>query len=422
MFRIGKRLIQPKGGRAAAHWIRQNHVEVLFFAHTQNQFDALKDVWASCTQTCRFFVTSSVVRAVGAPVEVFPTSLAAVAALGFAPLLLIRAARAKGYLRKSYKYAFDQYWLSFGIFLVWHLGLQNVRPRVLVVASDHDIHGGTLIEVARDLGIKLVYVQHASVTDNFPPLEMDYAFLEGEDALSKYHAAGKGRAQIYLTGMPKADGFRPVATEPDEPLSIGICFNMLDREVDLEQLLNAISALGHQHRMIVRPHPRMTTQQKERLRILASARAAAFSDPAEEPVGSFLGRLQIMIAGESSVHLEAALSGVEPVYYAPAFAGRDTYGYLRNGLIRYVVHDLGDIRDIVEGARPEFADLVRRSKPYVATVGTPYFRRSAALVAELIGELSRNACIDLSRWVTVERFSNAFRLRDDSCVTPRACS
>jgi hypothetical protein len=59
------------------------------------------------------------------------------------------------------------------------------RPRFLVVSNDHNPINRALTLLALKLGVKSIYMQHASVSERFPPLRFNYAFLDGEKALSR---------------------------------------------------------------------------------------------------------------------------------------------------------------------------------------------------------------------------------------------
>ena len=56
----------------------------------------------------------------------------------------------------------------------------SVRPNVIVLANDHSPFARAITSIARDLKVRTAYIPHAPVGNGFPPLAMDYAFLDGE--------------------------------------------------------------------------------------------------------------------------------------------------------------------------------------------------------------------------------------------------
>lgn len=409
-LRIGRPLVEGGGG-TIGEWTRQDKVDVIFFAHTQNQFDALREAYNRCGASKSFITTQAVTRLDGIEAIRFPTRIAAFLSLIFLPKVSKRAIQAEGYRKTSYKAAFDSYLLSYGVFVVWYITLQEIAPKVIVSASDHDIHAGALLSATNRLGSKLIYVQHASVTDRFPPLAMDYAFLEGEDAYQKYLRAGPVTAQIYLTGMPKSDMLRGDEEEiVHDDLMVGICLNALDHVEEIEALIKVVSEDSTDYHLVVRPHPRTPVGQKRRLSAFVLSRGGSFSDPEDEPVFRFLQTVDVLVAGESSIHLEAALSGVEPIYYDPSGIRKDVYGYLQQGLIQYESHEPQDVVSTLSAWRLNPSALQSRVKFYVDVVGTPYSGRSSNLVAELIEEIAANDEIDRARWDMVDSTGQAFRL------------
>lgn len=64
--------------------------------------------------------------------------------------------------------------------------LSQVRPGFVITANDHNVPNRCMLAVAHHLGIKTVYLQHASVSNLFPALRVNYAFLDGQCALDTY--------------------------------------------------------------------------------------------------------------------------------------------------------------------------------------------------------------------------------------------
>ena len=58
---------------------------------------------------------------------------------------------------------------------------ENPQLKLIVLANDHITSCRCLIELAEKYGIKTLYVQHASITERFPPLHFSYSFLDSSN-------------------------------------------------------------------------------------------------------------------------------------------------------------------------------------------------------------------------------------------------
>src|SRR5690554_2694084 len=111
--------------------------------------------------------------------------------------------------------------------------LENINPEYVVVSNDHNVPNRCLLAIAHSLGIKTVYLQHASVSNLFPALRVNYAFLDGESALNTYrecegnqpsHATEYPVPKVLLTGQKKFLG----RDEQGGGNAIGLALNALD--------------------------------------------------------------------------------------------------------------------------------------------------------------------------------------------------
>lgn len=90
--------------------------------------------------------------------------------------------------------------------------LRDLHPDFVITTNDHNTSNRSMLAVANFLNIKTVYLQHASVTNLFPALRVDYAFLDGQSALETYRLCEKNQPQpdlktistkIILSGQKK---------------------------------------------------------------------------------------------------------------------------------------------------------------------------------------------------------------------------
>lgn len=243
---------------------------------------------------------------------------------------------------------------------------------------------------------------------------MDYAFLEGEDAFHKYMKAGPISARVYLVGMAKARtrAGSAILNENNHQRFIGIATNAFSKMDDVSKLIECAKWLQGEVHFVLRPHPRTSDSESERLRAIATESGHLFSDPSLESTFDFLKRLHMIIAGESSIHLEAVVHGVEPIYYDPSAKYIDHYGYLKNGLVQNKAHNAIDAIKSIENKSNINTDvLLGRAKYYIDTVSTPYFGRSAELVAQMLDEVVKYGEVLPYRWEAVEGDHSLYQLR-----------
>ena len=143
--------------------------------------------------------------------------------------------------------------------------LSAAQPKICLQSNDHTVAPMSFLMAAKYLKIKTAYVQHAAINENFPPLQFDYSFLDGESSLDFYRTASPtGREifpikrYIFLTGVKR----KLVRQEhlPKAP-TIGVALNLLD---DVDKVIVAIKLIakaGFKSR--VRLHPSLGESAKK---------------------------------------------------------------------------------------------------------------------------------------------------------------
>ena len=108
--------------------------------------------------------------------------------------------------------------------------MKKLKPKAIIFANDHIIKHRALLLASKSLGIKNFYLQHASITKEYPPLKFDFALLEGKDALDKYMDCGEVSSEIKFVGMPKFDDFAKYKKDKKRSKirTIGIATNPFD--------------------------------------------------------------------------------------------------------------------------------------------------------------------------------------------------
>ena len=281
--------------------------------------------------------------------------------------------------RRAWRF-FDLIFSAIGYYEVYRRALRRYRPRAVVFANDHNDDARALLLACRAEGIPTAYVQHASVSTNFPPLGFDLSLLEGQDALDKYRQCGPIWGQVALVGMPKADAYLARRNTAPAVRRVGLALNLLDETpaivAAVAYLLRELPALTFTFRAhpgdardfgaLLPPHPRLR-----------------FSDARRENVFEFLQQQDALVAADTSTHLEATLLNVASLYYRfNAHAGTDDY-------YGYVAHGLAERADSLPALRAlllhyqnhKSPDLYQRAAYYNATLGTPDEGHSQRLAA-----------------------------------------
>lgn len=279
---------------------------------------------------------------------------------------------------------FDLVFYALGYYEVYRRALRHYRPQAVVFANDHNDDARALLLACRAEGVPTAYVQHASVSTNFPPLGFDLSLLEGQDALDKYRQCGPVRGRVELVGMPKADAFLAQRNTAPQVRRVAVACNLLDElpalADTLAYLLRELPGLT----FTLRPHP---GDRRDFGGLRQALAALQWSDPHQENVFQFLQAHDALVAADTSTHLEATLLNVASVYYrfSPTPTLADYYGYAAHGLSEWA-HALPELAAALGRlARHKPLDLYRRAGYYNATLGTPDEGHSRALAVRRLG-------------------------------------
>lgn len=379
------------------------HNKMLFFACSKNQHDALSPI------VCN--VKDSIYTGLnGYGNKYFPIFFAYLLSLLFLPKVLVEYIKTNGYIKRTYKYRLDYYLLTYGYYFICSAFLKIMKPKLIILANDHSLYTRALLIVAKRQKIKTVYLQHASVTDKFPPLGFDYAFLDGHDALMKYNSAGYSDTKVFLTGFPKLDGEILNINQCTKVRSIGICLNYPYDKKYIEEFLGSFIVTFPNFKIIVRPHPGDTYfsyWQK-----YCEKMGVEFSDSRAESSFKLLRKVDMIISGESNIHLEAGMLNVYPVYFEMSKdVEHDYYGFIKNGLIRTHPQNYDELINNIGELSQSKPQIRKNAKFYYSTIDTAYDGKSTMLVAKLLEEITNNQ-INYEIWMRIENIEiQAFELK-----------
>lgn len=305
----------------------------------------------------------------------------------YLPALLRTYRNADAATKPFIKKHFTRLWSTYGFYQIAKEYLEHYKVKVLVVSSDQGEFHRCLLLRAKELGIKSIYVQHASVAKGFPKLISSYSFLDGKESLEKYLFAGQPEGEVYLSGGVRFDPifqkYRPKVTEKVN--TIGIAINMLD---DFEKVKKLCVMLLHNgYKLSLRPHPRYQGINTEWL----AENEISYSDPKTETSFDFISKIDLMISNESSIHLDAAMMRCPSIVYN--FSDNpvlDYYSYIKSGLTTLADSEsqLMEMLDHPQSLLPALETL----RFYNALTGTPLEGALGKTIADFIHHiLSKDA-------------------------------
>ena len=267
----------------------------------------------------------------------------------------------------------------------------NPHLKMIVFANDHITPCRCLIELAEKMQIKTLYVQHASVTERFPPLRFDYSFLDGMESYEKYRKIGNLRGEVFLSGSPRFDAF--YNQNKSKCYDIGIALNLMD---SIEKVLDLCLYLREHYtkKIIVRPHPRMSNDRFDERFFLDYG--ISISDSKKDMSNVFISQIKFLIANESGIHLDAAMMGIPSVLFN--FSDNvilDWYSYIKTGLVK-VCSSYDDVLSLLNSNYHQSPEAVRY---YAASFHSPMDGKVGEMIATFMKKEIFNSPEDSHRYI-----------------------
>ncbi|MFH4963797.1 hypothetical protein V8G69_02230 [Gaetbulibacter sp. M235] len=255
--------------------------------------------------------------------------------------------------------------------------IERNKPKIIIFANDHVIVSRSLLLAANKLGVKTYYIQHASVSNYFPPLAFNFSLLEGKDAHDKYLNCGGTTSKIYLVGMSKFDSFKDQINTNKKVKSLGIAYNHMDNVVRISKFIKKIKKKHPELLIITRPHP-------SDIRKIELPENVLLSDSKYEDAFSFLCNIDALITGDSSLHLEATLLNVYSMYFEFTKTNLfDYYGFIKNGLVDYY-KTLNSIDIELNKLKFFKPDVRNKAVYYNASIGSSFEGKSTEKIVDII--------------------------------------
>jgi hypothetical protein len=269
-----------------------------------------------------------------------------------------------------------------------------VKPKLLILSNDHNSNTRVAIYICKKLGIKICYVQHASVSKYFPALEQfDIALLDGMYSKDTYESIGRMSKKVYLIGISKLDlEKRQIVKKTinsnhslkDKSYTIGIALNTLSNMnavIDLVKKINMFDLT-----IILRPHPSQKLHKGECMKQLKEL-GCKFSNSKKESVAEFLNRCSFIAAGNSNILLESLILRTPAIYFQSLDdIGYDYYGFVKNNVAFELKTDfnLNDFSFVLKSFNTDSA------KAYDDSINTEYYGYSSYYASNIIAKEIEN--------------------------------
>ena len=256
--------------------------------------------------------------------------------------------------------------------------LNKYRPECVILSNDHINFAKSLELVCEDMGIKTLYVQHASVSYAFPELHFSHSFLDGEDAYRKYTAEGKKcTGEIIVLGAARYDDISTYRKDrdPKKRNCIGVAINLLDDNKITNDFCNKILDKHPEIKIKIRSHPAL----KYKPFVFDNKERIIYTCATDENIIDYLNSIDFQVAGDSGVHFDSIIGGVNTVAYnfsKSVFS--DNYQYVKRGLIKYAE----TIEQVIEysSVKPDISTVRYYDESYQKT----YSGKCSKIIAEFI--------------------------------------
>ena len=310
--------------------------------------------------------------------------------------------------KNKISFRFAQYCLSY-LYVPYFIDfLKKTDTKVVVISNDHSVSNRSLRLSAEILGVKTIYLQHASVSELFPPLEFDYSLLDGKIAHEIYlncFISEKDKnirikkniknCQVILTGQKKLLTQNRMNKDLEQ-LNIGLAINELDNFNYMRELLDHIYNI--KAKCIIRTHPSQDYQFIQKLRkYLHDKEGITWSDAREQIISDYFEKVNMIIAGNSSIHLEAAIAGLPTFYYemSEKLLKFDYYGFHKNGISIELKKNfsLSTLKSLIDN-ETNSKQRNQAIKYYSETYGTYWQNKEGQLTANIIDKILNKKSFD----------------------------
>lgn len=335
--------------------------DLIFVTTTQNNTRSLKPIWSQLDKHSFSVIGAENER----DIPYYRWKLVAGYSLLYLYPLLKCYRNASDWEKQIMRNDSYPFFMTMGVMKLTDRLMARNHIRLAVMANDHAPIQMAWKVLAPSHNVQTMYLQHCSVTEKFPPLQFTYSFLDGEESLEKYLHIGDTKGTIYVSGSPRFDCVNDYYMSRKPTDKIGLAINEEDRESLVMDLCEKLHTLGY-NQIVLRPHPRQTLHEIKWYK----EHGVEISNSKVENPFEYLGRIKILIASESGIHLDAAMMGVYSICYS--LTGRkaiDWYSYIKNGLVPNAETETDLIRLLQVENIPSVDSLRSKAQWYNASYG-----------------------------------------------------
>jgi hypothetical protein len=286
------------------------------------------------------------------------------------------------YIYKNPKFAlqYPDFFLENWGKLEWNLSFLHKQKQLnnVIFANDHNVQNRLFLHACKMQAIYTSYIQHAPITEYFPPLSFDCSFLYGKIDYDKYNAIDAVSTKTVLVGIPAFDQYINSRRKIEKVNVVGVSFNILD---DVEKVKNIANYIVSELRVkvVIRPHPRD-------IRVISfNNELISYSDAKKEDSFTYLQKIDMHISGDSGIHLDSALMNVPSFYYRMANGGLvDYYGFVKNRMIDSIEKYQDIDLYINKMAKGKYDCFYLRSKGYCASIGSDWDGKVVKHIKEIL--------------------------------------
>ncbi len=308
----------------------------------------------------------------------------------------------------------SKYLLNVSSLTIAYYGFFNLmfwvrKPKYLVMANDHSEINVAILHAAKRNNIKTFYFQHANVSEIFPPLKFDYAFLYSELAANIYTRIQPSKTCMLCVGNIKADPYldtnRDRVFDADN-LRIVLSINSITELDTYRQLAKELTNLENVRLIKFRLHPALSD-----IALDFEHPKITISDAKMENSFECFKDMDIQVAGNSSIIEESLFMDTPTVYLDLDENLSDYYGYVKKGIVVDTFNDIERLIGFIRNYQFPIS-VVTKSCLYSSSVNTPFSGKTNDLVARIFREIDDET---FSQSQVMEKdpryqFGNVFRI------------
>lgn len=290
--------------------------------------------------------------------------------------------------KKNFCYGDTDILFTYG-FLAFYKRIFKKQKPIAIIESNHDIYyPRILIHLAKKHKVPTFHIPHACEPDVVSEIIESFALVEGEDTRQKYLNAGSQAEKLIMIGMPKLDAWSDKINKKTTVDVIGYAINGTENHTLVIEDTRILSENFPNAQIILRPHPMQYTPSYYKktqfiLNHIQEYTNLTISDPRQEGPFAYINKIDVLIAGDSSIHLEASILNVFPVYYDNTAKFIDHYGFVKNKLTSKA-DTIQDVVSIIQQIQHDRPYVRNNAKQYVATIDTQHDGKSSQLATQII--------------------------------------